>query len=60
MEPNYIINLIKEVRAKNNDCWMDILKLAFAYAPNQAKEIFKNITENDAEINKLSKELSDA
>lgn len=52
-----IIGEISKTRAKNNKCWMNILKLAFKHAPDEAKEIFAEITENDWKINKLSKEL---
>jgi len=53
-----IINKIQKVRTENNKCWMNILRLAFKYAPNEAKKIFTNITNNDKKINDLSKELS--
>lgn len=53
-----IIDEIQKIRAKNNKCWMDILRIAFESAPYRAKKIFKNITSNDAKINKLSKELA--
>jgi hypothetical protein len=52
-----IINKISEIRIKNNICWMDLLKLAFKTSPKEAKIIFNKITQNDAEINNLSKEL---
>lgn len=52
-----IIDKIQQVRARNNKCWMDILRLAFHHAPNDAKRIFQDITDNDNEINELSKEL---
>lgn len=54
-----IISEIEKVRAKNNKCWMDILRLAFKNDKDEAKMIFKHITKNDAKINRLSKELSE-
>ena len=52
-----IINKISKIREQNNRNWMNILKLAFANAPEQAKVIMKNITDCDAKINKLMKDL---
>ncbi len=52
-----IIDKIKKIREKNNECWMLLLKLAFASNENEAKKIFKNILENDKKISELSKEL---
>jgi len=54
-----IINQIQEIRTRNNKNWMDILRLAFKHAPDEAKKIIANITECDAEINRLSKKLSE-
>lgn len=56
-ERSKIIDQISEVRKNNNVCWMDLLKLAFQSNPDEAKKIFKKITENDKQINDLSKEL---
>lgn len=53
-----LINQIQEIRTKNNRNWMNMLRLAFKYAPQEAKEIMQNITECDAQINKLSKKLA--
>jgi len=36
---------------------MKILQLAFKYAPEEAKKIMRNVTDCDAEINKLMKNL---
>lgn len=52
-----IINDIEKIRVKNNKLWMDLLRLAFKNSPEQAKTIFTQITDNDSEISKLSKEL---
>jgi len=52
-----IIDKISKVRENNNKCWMQLLRISFKYTPEEAKKIFQQITDNDAEINKLSKEL---
>ena len=52
-----IINQMSEIRAQNNQNWMDILKLSFRVAPDEAKEIMQKIVECDEKIKDLSKEL---
>ncbi len=54
-----IINKIEIIRAKNNRNWMNILKLAFKYAPKEAKEIMADISKCDQEINELTKRLAE-
>ena len=34
-----IIDKIEQIRSKNNINWMNILRLAFKYAPDEAREI---------------------
>jgi hypothetical protein len=58
MKNEEIITEIQKIRNKNNICWMDILRLAFKSNEEKAKKIFTNITNNDQEINKLSKKLA--
>ncbi|MCK9282476.1 MAG: hypothetical protein M0P71_17820 [Melioribacteraceae bacterium] len=53
-----IINKIQKIRARNNIAWMNLLQIAFKYAPEESRIIFKDICHNDSEINKLSKELA--
>ena len=36
------INKIQKIRGKNNINWMNILRLAFKYAPKEASAIMKN------------------
>jgi hypothetical protein len=52
-----IIDQIEAVRTKNNKNWMDLLRLAFKYAPEEASEIFNEIFKEDKEVNRLAKEL---
>lgn len=53
-----IIDAIQQVRNKNNVNWMDILRIAFKYAPEETREVFKKITGSDDEIGKLSRKLA--
>ena len=53
-----IIDEIQRVRGKNNVNWMDILRIAFTHAPEETREVFKRITNDDNLINELSKQLA--
>lgn len=53
-----IIDEIEKVRTKNNVNWMDLLRLAFTHAPEEAKELMKKIDHEDTRISDLVKKLS--
>ena len=53
-----IIDEIEKVRSKNNINWMNILRLAFKYAPDEAREIISKINSDDQRIKELLKKLS--
>lgn len=53
------IDKIQKIRAKNNKLWMDLMRLAFDHAPEQAKVIMNQISQNDEEITKAVKEMID-
>ncbi|MDC0961092.1 hypothetical protein OAR40_01450 [Candidatus Pelagibacter sp.] len=53
-----IIDQIQIVRSKNNKYWMDVLRLAFKFAPDQASVLMNKINVNDQKISKLVKKLS--
>ena len=53
-----IIDKIEKIRSNNNINWMNILRLAFKYAPDEAREIVKKINSDDTSISKLLKQLS--
>jgi len=52
-----IINKIEKIRSKNNTNWMDLLRLAFKYAPVEAKKLIKKINKDDKKISNLLKKL---
>ena len=54
---NKIINQIKKIRSRNNVNWMNILKLAFKFAPKEASKIMKEINSDDKKISNLLKKL---
>ncbi len=54
---NKIFNNIEKIRSRNNKNWIDILRLAFKYSPNEAKKIFKQIVDKDKKLIKLAKDL---
>ena len=52
-----IIDEIEKVRTRNNVNWMDILRLAFSHAPDDAKQLMKKINTADDQISNLLKKL---
>ena len=52
-----IIDKVESIRAKNNKNWMNILKLAFKFAPKQASKIMNQINSDDKKISKLLRKL---
>ena len=52
-----IINQIEKIRSKNNVNWMDILRLAFKYAPKEASKIMNKINLDDKKISNLLRKL---
>ena len=42
-----IIDKIEKIRSKNNINWMNIMRLAFKYAPDQARSIVSKINTDD-------------
>ena len=56
-----IIDEIERVRTRNNVNWMDILRVAFRHAPDEARVIMGKINSEDKEIaNLLEKNGFDA
>lgn len=53
-----IIDQISNIRKKNNDNWMDILKIAFKNMPEESSKIMKRIFNQDTKISNLSKKLT--
>jgi hypothetical protein len=58
MSHKKIISNIQKVRSLNNKYWMDILRVAFKYAPIEAAKIIKKINVNDKKISVLISKLS--
>ena len=52
-----IVNLIEKTRSKNNKNWMDLLRIALKYSPNEASKVLKKININDRKISNLLKKL---
>lgn len=53
-----IIDAVEAVRTKNNKNWMDILRVAFKYAPKEARPILAEINKSDGEISRLLDKLA--
>jgi hypothetical protein len=54
-----ILDEVQEIRSKNNVNWMDILRLAFAHAPKEARELMGRVNEHDGRISALLSELAE-
>lgn len=52
-----IIDQIEMVRRKNNKNWMDLMRLAFRHAPDEAAAIVADIYKEDGEISALAAQL---
>lgn len=51
------LTAIKDVRAKNNDLWMEILRIALEARPQETKNVLRQIKNNDKEISRNAGEL---
>jgi len=58
-DKNNLIKSIEKIRSRNNKNWMDLLRLAFKYAPKQASNIIKKINSHDKKISQLLKKLGE-
>ena len=52
------IDEIEKIRTKNNVNWMDVLRLAFTHAPDEAKVLMGKINKEDGRISELFEKLS--
>ncbi len=54
-----IIDEIEQIRTRNNVNWMDVLRLAFRHAPDEARELMKKINTEDDRVSSLLKKLAE-
>lgn len=54
-----VIDQIENVRSKNNVNWMEILRVAFKNAPEEALDIMKKIDKSDNKISELMKKFNE-
>ena len=53
-----IIDQIENIRKNNNTNWMDILRVAYTFAPKKSAQIMAKIYRDDSKISKLAKKLT--
>jgi|TARA_B110000967_G_C18590867_1_gene414381 hypothetical protein len=53
-----VIDQIELVRKKNNSNWMDILRVAYSFAPEKTATIMARIYKDDSKISSLAKKLT--
>ncbi len=54
-----VVDAIEHVRKENNVLWMTILRIALKHAPDDTKDILKQIKQNDQRISKWVGRLAD-
>jgi hypothetical protein len=54
-----IIDEVERVRTRNNVNWMDVLRLAFRHAPEEARDLMKKINKEDDHVSVLLKQLAE-
>ena len=54
---NQIINKIEKARARNNQNWMDLLRLAYKSDPKETSKILLKIYKEDKGISNFAKSL---
>lgn len=59
-ELSRIIDRMESARAANNSNWMDLIRLVYRAAPEEAKKLFRKIEAQDADILKLAQSSADA
>lgn len=52
-----IIDKIQKIRSNNNKNWMDLMRLAFKYAPKESAKIMQRINMADKKISLELKKL---
>jgi hypothetical protein len=53
-----IIDEIQKIRSKNNVNWMNILRIAFAHAPEESRAVMCKINNDDSKISELLEKLT--
>jgi len=52
-----VIDRIENTRTKNNINWMNILRIAIKYSPEETKNLLRKINNQDQKISKLLKKI---
>lgn len=53
-----IIDRITAIRTRNNVQWMRVLEIALEHAPEETKQVLKDINDNDRAISDLLRDLT--
>lgn len=52
-----IVDIVTDIRRRNNISWMALLKLALVAEPRKAKRLVQQIVDNDAKVTKWMSRL---
>lgn len=55
---NDVIGKISDIRASNNRLWMKLLEIAVRSDPDRAKQVLREINNNDRKVSALVERLS--
>lgn len=53
-----LVDRIQAIRSRNNEHWMDLLRLALEAQPSKARHLLSQIAENDEQVLTLTKRIS--
>ena len=53
------VDMIENIRTSNNRLWMEIMRIALWYAPQETKKVLASINHNDGRISEILREISD-
>lgn len=59
MKSKTMIQKIKKIRRRNNELWMELLRIALDAAPVESRKVVAEINKNDMEISNTLKEFVD-
>lgn len=58
--PFDLLDSVTEVRVKNNNVWMGVLRIALEHAPGETIPLIRTIIQNDRVISDLMVSMADA
>lgn len=57
-EEDKLFTRIETVRSMNNGLWMEIVRIAYRYAPEETRAVMRRVNNNDQAISGMLRELA--